>query len=350
MAVGATDIVTILFTDLVQSTDTLARLGEEKAEELRRTYFGLLRDAVGSHRGTEVKNLGDGLMVVFPSASDAVACAVAMQQALERHNRTGGEALHMRVGVAVGEATCEEADYFGTPVVEASRLCATADAAQILVTDMVRVLAGSRGGHQFEPLGPVQLKGLPDPVPVQHIRWERARSEVPLPPRLAPKTRGVFVGRQPEGDTLERAWKAAQQGERQVVFLAGEPGIGKTRLATEIALRAHREGGVVLLGTCDEDLGLPYQPFVEALRHLVTAGPADELRDALAERGRRAHPPDPGVTPARCPASRRPSPPTPRPSDTSSSPPSPTSSAPCPAGARSSCCSMTCTGPASRRA
>lgn len=103
--------------------------------------------------------------------------------------------------------------------------------------------------------------------------------------RLAPKTWGVFVGRQAEGDTLDRAWKAAHQGERQVVFLAGEPGIGKTRLATEIALRAHLEGGVVLLGTCDEDLGLPYQPFVEALCHLVTAGPDDELRDALAERG-----------------------------------------------------------------
>jgi class 3 adenylate cyclase len=80
-------------------------------------------------------------------------------------------------------------DYFGTPVVEASRLCATADAAQILVTDMVRVLAGSRGRHQFEPLGPFQLKGLPDPVPVHQIRWEPARSEVALPPRLAATAR-----------------------------------------------------------------------------------------------------------------------------------------------------------------
>lgn len=285
IVVGATDIVTILFTDLVRSTDTLARLGEEQAEELRHTHFGLLRDAVGGHRGTEVKNLGDGLMVVFPSASDAVACAVAMQQALERHNRSGGEALHMRVGVAVGEATCEESDYFGTPVVEASRLCATADAAQILVTDMVRVLAGSRGGHRFEPLGPVELKGLPDPVAVHQIRWEPAPSEVPLPPRLALRSSVAFVGRQAERDTLAGAWKSAQQGERQVVFLAGEPGIGKTRLATEIALAAHREGGVVLLGTCDEDLGLPYQPFVEALRHLVTTAPVEELTGALAERG-----------------------------------------------------------------
>ena len=232
-----------------------------------------------------MKNLGDGLMVVFPSASDAVACAVAMQQALERHNRRGGELLSMRVGVAVGEATCEESDYFGTPVVEASRLCATADAGEILVTDMVRVLAGSRGGHRFEPLGPVQLKGLPDPVSVHRIGWESARSEVPLPPRLTATSSVAFVGRRAEREALERAWKAAQQGDRQVAFVAGEPGIGKTRLATEVALAAHREGGVVLLGTCDEDLGLPYQPFVEALRHLVTAASSEELAAAMAERG-----------------------------------------------------------------
>src|SRR5207302_1696179 len=72
---------------------------------------------------------------------------------------------------------------------------------------------------------------------------------------------------------------------RQVVLGGGEPGIGKTRLATEVALYAHRQGGLVLLGTCDEDLAVPYQPFVEALRHLVAACPDDELAEALAERG-----------------------------------------------------------------
>ena len=282
---GATDIITILFTDLVQSTGALARLGEERADELRQTHFTLLRDAIADHRGVEVKNLGDGLMVAFTSASDAVGCAVAMQQAIERHNRRGGEPLHMRVGVAVGEATCEESDYFGTPVVEASRLCSKAEGGQILVTDMVRALAGSRGGHRFESLGPVELKGLPDPVSIHHVGWEPAVADVALPPRLAATSSVAFVGRDAEREVLERAWKSAQQGARQVVFLAGEPGIGKTRLATEIALAAHRDGGVVLLGTCDEDLGLPYQPFVEALRHLVTVGPADELSGALAERG-----------------------------------------------------------------
>jgi hypothetical protein len=90
---GTTGVVTILFTDLVGSTDLLARLGEERAEQLRQTHFSLLREAIGRTQGTEVKNLGDGLMVAFAAASDAVGCAVGMQQALERHNRRAAEAL-----------------------------------------------------------------------------------------------------------------------------------------------------------------------------------------------------------------------------------------------------------------
>ncbi|MGH9005024.1 MAG: ATP-binding protein, partial [Acidimicrobiia bacterium] len=68
----------------------------------------------------------------------------------------------------------------------------------------------------------------------------------------------------------QRLWKEATAGERRVALLAGEPGIGKTRLAVELAGAVRETGGVVLAGRCDEDLGVPYQPFVEALRHYVT--------------------------------------------------------------------------------
>jgi predicted ATPase len=94
-----------------------------------------------------------------------------------------------------------------------------------------------------------------------------------------------FVGRAAERDALERAWKQAEQGGLRVVLVAGEPGIGKTRLATEIGLHAHRQGGVVLLGRCDEDLAVPYQPFVETLRHLVAVCPEEVLAAGLDERG-----------------------------------------------------------------
>src|SRR4051812_12827618 len=117
---------TFVFTDLVDSTATAARLGPAAAEELRQTHFKLLRGAVASSGGTEVKNLGDGLMVMYSSPSRALAGAVGMQQAIEHHNRGGGEPLGVRVGMSAGEAIEEDDDYFGDPVVEAARLCATA--------------------------------------------------------------------------------------------------------------------------------------------------------------------------------------------------------------------------------
>jgi tetratricopeptide (TPR) repeat protein len=79
----------------------------------------------------------------------------------------------------------------------------------------------------------------------------------------------VFVGRQNELKQLEELWDDALEGRRRLALLAGEPGVGKTRLAAQLARRIHAQGSNVLVGRCDEDLGVPYQPFVEALRHFV---------------------------------------------------------------------------------
>src|SRR5258707_10880263 len=128
---------TFVFTDLVDSTATAARLGPDGAEELRQTHFRLLRGAVVASAGTEVKNLGDGLMVMYSSPSRALAGAVGMQQAIEHHNRSTDEPLGVRIGISVGEAVEEDDDYFGDPVVEAARLCAAAQGGQFLATDFV---------------------------------------------------------------------------------------------------------------------------------------------------------------------------------------------------------------------
>jgi class 3 adenylate cyclase len=80
-------VVTFLFTDLVGSTELLERLGDDAAEELRRTYFALLRRAVSDTGGEEVKSLGDGLMVAFSSPLAALRCALAIQEAIAEHNR-----------------------------------------------------------------------------------------------------------------------------------------------------------------------------------------------------------------------------------------------------------------------
>jgi class 3 adenylate cyclase len=278
--VALTETATFLFTDLVGSTAVASMLEPDAADELRTTHFGLLRGAIEPAGGQEIKNLGDGLMVRFTSPTRAVACAVAMQQAVERHNRRAEVELAVRMGLAAGEATEEDGDYFGEPVITASRLCATAGGGQILATDLVRLLVGRHGAQDFVAVGDLELKGLPDPVASVEVRWEPDRAggddaAVPLPGRLTVPGPVGFVGRVTERDALHNAWKAAVTGERRVVLVAGEAGIGKTRLVTEAALTAHEEGAVVLYGGCDEEVGVAYRPWREALGHLVLhAGPS----------------------------------------------------------------------------
>jgi class 3 adenylate cyclase/CheY-like chemotaxis protein len=170
---STTRTVTALFTDLVGSTDMLAKLGATASEVVRAEHFGRMRDALAVHRGQEVKTLGDGFMAVFDSAADALACAVTMQQAVSAHNRRqDGPDLGLRVGIGAGEVTVESSDYFGMPIVEASRLCAAAEAGQILTADVVRILVGDRTGHHLEPVGPMMLKGLPGPTVAWQVVWD----------------------------------------------------------------------------------------------------------------------------------------------------------------------------------
>src|SRR5271169_3775709 len=166
--------VTVVFTDLVGSTALGQRLGDDAADEVRREHDRLVRVATEEHAGTEVKALGDGFMLVFSAAAEAVSAAIAIQQAVDRFSRRAPEPIHVRVGVSAGDVAWENGDCFGTPVIEASRLCDTAEAGQILVSDVVRLLAGSRGSHRFSPLGALPLKGLTDPVSASEVAWDLA--------------------------------------------------------------------------------------------------------------------------------------------------------------------------------
>ncbi|HKP90145.1 MAG TPA: AAA family ATPase [Thermoleophilaceae bacterium] len=283
---GSLETVAVVFTDLVGSTALSSQLGPVAADELRREHFAVLRAAIDASDGREVKNLGDGLMVVFPSASTAVACAVEMQQRIDQRNRSAERQLGVRIGVSLGEADCEDGDYFGTPVIEAARLCAKAQGGQILAVELVRMMSGGRGEVSFDDLGPIELKGLPEPVRTFEVAWQPLGGDadaLPLPGRLRGVPPVAYVGRTSERDRLAALRERAVAGERRVALLSGEPGIGKTRLSTHTALEAHADGATVLLGRCQEDLGVPYGPWVEALSHYVEHAPAAVL-EAHVER------------------------------------------------------------------
>jgi class 3 adenylate cyclase/tetratricopeptide (TPR) repeat protein len=273
-------MVTVLFTDLVGSTALMARAGPERAEALRVEHFSLLRASVTEYGGREVKNLGDGLMVVFGAVSRALDAGVAMQQAFEARNRSADEPMVVRIGLSTGEADVDDDDYFGVPVVESARLCAVAGDGEILAADLVRLMAGGRGGHRFESVGSLELKGLDGPVAACRVEWEplsaSAVTGAGLPARLESSAAALFVGRSAERGVLDAALKSAEVGGgRRVVLIGGEPGIGKTTLVSEFAATAHAAGAVVAYGRCDEDLSIPYQPWREAIGHLVEAGLVD---------------------------------------------------------------------------
>jgi class 3 adenylate cyclase len=169
--------VTLLFTDLVGSTELLQSLGDAAAERLRREHFAILRRAAAEHGGEEVKSLGDGLMLVFESAAAALACAASMQQRIDaQRGAQAGEVLGLRIGVNSGEVIRADDDYFGAPVVIAKRLCDQAGAGQALLSDVVRALAGARCEYTLTSRGPLRLKGITEPVAAFELDW-RSRAE-----------------------------------------------------------------------------------------------------------------------------------------------------------------------------
>ena len=181
-------------------------------------------------------------------------------------------------------------------------------------------------------------------------RWERRRAASGSPAALTVDEQVPFVGRRAERERLLATWKDAASGRGAIALLSGEPGIGKTRLAAELARVAHDDGAIVLYGRCDEELGVPYQPFVEALRPYVAASRRPTSSPRTSARAA-------AISPASCPSSRPASrsagtarTPTPRPSGTRCSRRSPSFLASIAATARRwSSCSTTCTGPTSRR-
>ena len=164
--------VTVLFTDIVDSTSIVQQLGDEGARALFRDHDCLLRAAVEQHGGVEVKHQGDGLMVAFSSARHAILCSIDMQRAIDGHNAEHGEhMLRVRIGLHTGEVIAEEQDYFGETVIVASRIKDVASGGQILASGLTKALVRENGAR-FADRGEHQLKGLREPHQLFEVVWQ----------------------------------------------------------------------------------------------------------------------------------------------------------------------------------
>ena len=159
----------IMFTDMVESTQMTARLGDVAATEIVRAHDSLVRRALARHGGREVKHLGDGIMASFDVTPAAVDCAITIQRSVERYNESTSEPIHVRIGEDCGEPVEDSRDLFGATVQRAARICDAASGDQILVSDRVRMEC--RGEHVFADCGDRNLKGFHDPLRVFECRW-----------------------------------------------------------------------------------------------------------------------------------------------------------------------------------
>jgi class 3 adenylate cyclase/tetratricopeptide (TPR) repeat protein len=270
-------IVTFLFTDLVQSTEHLQRGGDEAGHRAFDAHHKLLTQMVSTNGGEELEWLGDGILAAFSSASDAVRCAIGIQQAARRPAAGARARFEVRIGIHTGEAMRRQGGYFGTPLVVARRLCDRADRGQIFCSKVVQEFLGSRRGFEFRDLGELQLKGLTEPVAVVEVVYERGDPIVLL-------NRTPFVGRAAQLQRLTAKLEEACNGHGAVAMLLGEPGIGKTRMLEELSELAHEQGAMVLRGACyDGEWQRPFGPFAEVLLDYARKADARELK--LLERG-----------------------------------------------------------------
>lgn len=160
---------TIVFTDIVGSTELTQKLGDAGFQELLRAHNQAVRSGLDLMGGTEIKHTGDGIMASFPSATRAITWAIGMQHAVAERNETEpGVPIAVKVGLNAGEPVTEDGDLFGTAVQMARRICDQAGQGQVLASDVVRQLAAGKG-IRFRSLGKAQLKGFEDAVELYEI-------------------------------------------------------------------------------------------------------------------------------------------------------------------------------------
>lgn len=238
----------------------------ELRDEVTRRGETMLHNSATQWGGTVVKRLGDGALVRFGRASDAIVGAIAMAQRLERDKRTHGEASvgTASIGIGVGEITESAEDIHGLSVVSAARLAASGGEGQILCAPLVPELIYPSSGFSFEPLSAIPLKGFEEPVAPVRVTWEQypdLAARVGLPAALKGQN---FVGRHDERSRIQELVETSKRSA-SFVTISGVPGVGKTALAGQVASSLRGAGALILFGANRPEGSSPFQCYREAL-------------------------------------------------------------------------------------
>jgi class 3 adenylate cyclase len=169
--------VTIMFSDIENSTALTERLGDRAWQELLHTHNALIREQLQAHGGYEVKTMGDGFMVAFQSARKGIDCAVAIQRAFAEDNAWDGEHVKVRIGLHAGEAIRDGDDFYGKNVILASRVAGQAKGGEIMVSSLLKDLTESSGDIEFGVAREVELKGLTGTQRVFEVLWPMGGAE-----------------------------------------------------------------------------------------------------------------------------------------------------------------------------
>jgi DNA-binding SARP family transcriptional activator/tetratricopeptide (TPR) repeat protein len=290
-----TGVVTFLLTDIEGSTGLWEADSDAMAAALA-VHDALVARLVERHGGRQLKDKseGDSTCSVFQRASDAVACAAEVHGALATALDDGGLQLRLRIALHSGEAQERAGDYLGPTLNRASRLRSLAAGGVTVLSRTTAELVRDRLPRELSlvDVGRHELRGLSRPEHVFELRASAGAAAggpdaaaapvaLPLPRSLHTAPGSRFVGRIAELERLRECWTGLPGGAGSAVVVGGEAGIGKTRLASELARAVHEQGALVLYGRCDEGLAVPYQPFVQALRPYAAAVGLDRLRTEL---------------------------------------------------------------------
>ena len=278
--------LTVLFCDLVGSTEISARLDPEEWREIEADYLGAVAEAITRFGGYVAKYLGDGVMAYFgwPEAHDnnaerAARAGLAILEGVaalnNRKAKSDNPQLSARVGidsgtVVIGKGGGSESEIFGDTANIAARVQSAADPDAVIVTPLVSRLVS--GLFVVEERGAHQLKGIAEPVELYRIvRLSGVRNRL-----AASIVRGLtpFVGRDNETQFLWSRWERASDGEGQVVLISGEAGIGKSRLVRQFRKQLAQTAHLWL-----ECAGSPY--FQNTPLYPI----ADMLQQGFAQRG-----------------------------------------------------------------